>query len=112
MVSRYILVMLFSVLIASISQVLLKKSTLKSHDSVVREYINLYVISGYGLLMVSMLLTVYAYSGMEYKNGPIIEAMGNVFVPFLSYFVFKEKPSRTKLLGIGLIILGIIVFNT
>jgi drug/metabolite transporter (DMT)-like permease len=104
--------MLFSVLIASISQVLLKKSTLKSHDSVVREYINLYVISGYGLLMVSMLLTVYAYSGMEYKNGPIIEAMGNVFVPFLSYFVFKEKPSRTKLLGIGLIILGIIVFNT
>jgi drug/metabolite transporter (DMT)-like permease len=111
MVSRYILIMLISVMVASISQVLLKKSTYKSYNNVIREYLNPYVICGYGLLVVSMLLTVCAYSGMEYKNGPIIEALGNVFVLVLSFFVFGEKISRKKLFGIGIIILGIIVFN-
>jgi multidrug transporter EmrE-like cation transporter len=48
---------------------------------------------------------------MEYKNGPIIEALGNVFVLVFSYFVFGEKISRKKLVGICTIILGIIVFN-
>jgi drug/metabolite transporter (DMT)-like permease len=103
--------MLSSVVIASISQVLLKKSTLKSHGSVIGEYLNPYVVCGYGLLVVSMVLTVYAYSGMAYKNGPIIESLGNVFVLIFSYFIFGEKISPKKLLGIGMIILGIIVFN-
>jgi drug/metabolite transporter (DMT)-like permease len=111
MVSRYILVMLLSVIIASISQVLLKKSAIKTYKSVIWEYVNPYVICGYGLLIVSMLLTVYAYSGMAYKNGPVIEAMGNVFVLIFGYFIFGEKISRRKLVGIGLIILGIIIFN-
>jgi drug/metabolite transporter (DMT)-like permease len=111
MVSRYIIAMLISVMVASVSQILLKKSTLKSYGSVIREYVNPYVISGYGLLMVSMLLTVYAYSGMAYKNGPVIESLGNVFVLILSYFVFGEKISSKKLLGISIIIAGIIIFN-
>ena len=63
MVSRFAFAMFLSVVIASISQVLLKKSTFNTYDTVVREYLNPYVISGYGLLFLSMLLTVYAYSG-------------------------------------------------
>ena len=62
MISKFVLAMLLSVTVASISQVLLKKSALKKYDRVVKEYLNFYVIGGYMLLFASMLLTVYAYS--------------------------------------------------
>lgn len=110
MVSRFVLVMFLSVITASISQVLLKKSALRSYDTVVKEYLNPYVFSGYGLLLVSMFLTVYAYSGMDYKNGPVIESMGNVVVLILGYFVFGERISIRKMTGIMCIITGIVVF--
>jgi len=110
MLSRYVIIMFLSVVAASISQVLLKKSTFKTYQTVMKEYLNPYVLSGYALLFLSMLLTIYAYSGMDYKNGPVIEAMGNVIVLGLGYFVFGERISIRKLIGIACIIAGIIVF--
>ncbi len=103
--------MFLSVAVASVSQVLLKKSALKVYDNVIREYLNPYVIGGYGLLFCSMLLTVYAYSGMDYKNGPVIESLGNVFVLVLGYVVFQERISLRKILGIACIMAGIVIFN-
>lgn len=110
MLNPYILCMFLSVMVASVSQILLKKSAMKEYSSVIREYLNILVILGYGMMMCSMVLTVIAYSGMEFKNGPIIESLGNVIVLILSYFVFKEKISIRKIVGIACIILGIIVF--
>lgn len=110
MINKYIFCMLISVLCASISQILLKKSALKSYNSFIREYLNFWVFGGYGLLLGSMLLTLYAYTGMDFKNGPVIESMGNILVPLFSFFVFKEKISARKCLGIAFIILGIMVF--
>lgn len=111
MISRFMVSMFLSVVVASVSQVLLKKSALKEYDNVIKEYLNPYVIGGYGLLFGSMLLTVYAYSGMDYKNGPVIESLGNVFVLVLGYFVFRERISFRKILGIACIMAGIVVFN-
>ncbi len=110
MINQYILCMMLSVTLASFSQILLKKSTVCKYNSVIKEYLNLYVIGGYGLLFISMLLTIYAYSGMDYKNGPVIEAFGNVIVLVLSFIFFKEKISIRKLAGIICIIGGIVVF--
>ena len=111
MINRFMLAMFLSVAVASVSQVLSKTSAAKSYDTIIREYLNPYVICGYGLLFGSMLLTVYAYSGMNYKNGPVIESLGNVSVLVLSWFVFKEKISLKKIVGIACIITGIVVFN-
>ncbi len=111
MISRFMVSMFLSVAVASVSQVLLKKSALKVYDNVIREYLNPYVIGGYGLLFCSMLLTVYAYSGMDYKNGPVIESLGNVFVLVLGYAVFRERISLRKILGIACIMAGIVIFN-
>lgn len=110
MINSYILCMFISVFVASVSQILLKKSAMREYSSVIREYLNVLVILGYGMMMISMLLTVIAYSGMDFKNGPIIESLGNVIVLVLSYFVFKEKISIRKIVGIACIILGIVVF--
>lgn len=111
MVSRFMVSMFLSVAIASVSQVLLKKSALKTYDTIIREYLNSCVIGGYGLLFGSMLLTVYAYSGMDYKNGPVIESLGNVFVLILGHFIFHEKIHIKKIVGIACIIAGIAIFN-
>lgn len=110
MINPFMLCMFVSVSVASVSQILLKKSAMKTYRSVIREYANPYVIGGYGLLFLSMLLTVCAYSGMDYKNGPVIESLGNVIVLALSCIFLKEKLSLRKLLGIGCIMLGMAVF--
>ena len=110
MINQFMISMVISVTLASVSQILLKKSALCTYSSVIREYLNPYVIGGYGLLFLSMLLTIYAYSGMDYKNGPVIEAFGNVIVLVLGYIFFKEKLSVKKLVGMVFIMVGIFVF--
>ncbi|MCI8333552.1 MAG: EamA family transporter [Lachnospiraceae bacterium] len=110
MVNKYALLFLLSVVVSSFSQILLKKSTQKTYPSVVREYLNIYVITGYGMMVVSTLLTVGGYIGLEFKSGAVIESLGFVLVMFLSRFFFGEKITKKKLLGNSLILLGIFVF--
>jgi drug/metabolite transporter (DMT)-like permease len=97
--------------IAALSQVLLKKSAQREHTSFITEYLNPLVIGGYGLLMVSMLLTIYSNTGLEYMAVVLLEAMSYIMVMIMSRIVFKEKITRFKFIGMCLIILGIVVFN-
>lgn len=104
------LLLVLSVVVAAFSQILLKKSADKAYPSVIREYLNFYVIFGYGMMVISTLLTVGAYVGLEFKNGAIVESLGFVLIMLLSRLFFKEKITKKKLLGNGLILLGILVF--
>ena len=106
----YWLFLLASVVIASFSQILLKKSATHKHDSILREYINPYVIIGYGMMVCSTILTIFAYKGIEYHHGPVVESLGYILVMLLSFVFFNEKISRTKLFGNALILLGILIF--
>lgn len=104
------LLLVLSVVVASFSQILLKKSAKKTYESVIREYLNPFVIIGYGMMVLSTLLTVGGYAGLEYKNGAVIESLGFVLVMFLSRIFFEEKITKKKLWGNILILLGIFVF--
>lgn len=106
----YFLLYVTSVTIASASQLLLKKSAMQKHDSFLKEYLNPYVIIGYGMLFLSMFLTILAFRGLDFKNGPVIEAFGYVLVLFLSRIFFGEKLSIKKLVGTCCILVGIFVF--
>lgn len=108
--NKFFLFLILSVVVASFSQILLKKSAQKTYSSILFEYLNPYVIAGYGLMVVSTILTVMAYKGIELKNGAVIEALGFPVVLILSRFFFGEKLTKKKLLGNSLILLGIIVF--
>lgn len=102
--------MLSSVLVASFSQLLLKKGAQNHYANVIREYFNVWVISGYALMVCSTLLTILAYKGLDYKNGPIIESLGFAFVMILSRIFFAEKITKRKVFGNILIFAGILVF--
>lgn len=101
---------ILSVVIASCSQILLKKGAMKKYDSFIREYLNVYVISGYIFLFGSVFLTMIVYRGMNFMNVPVLEAIGYVLVPVLSYFFFKERLTKKKMAGIACILAGIFVY--
>ena len=107
---KYMLILVISVLIASISQIILKKGAQKEYSSIIREYLNPFVIVGYGLMVVSTILTIFAFTGLDYKNGPIIESIGYLFVMVLSNILLKEKITKRKIVGNALILMGIFVF--
>ena len=106
-----IAIFLGSVLVASISQIMLKKSAGRKYDKWIDEYLNFRVIFAYGLFFLSSLLTVYAYKFVPLSLGPVLEASGYVFVSVMGYFILKEKIGKRKFLGLVVIIAGILIFN-
>lgn len=107
----YLAVYLISVLIASVSQILLKIGADRQYESRIREYLNGPVILGYGLMGVSMLAGMIAYKGVPLSLGPVIESLGYVFVAMLGWLFLKEKIGRRKIFGMMLIIVGIMVIQ-
>lgn len=107
----YVVVFLVSVFIASVSQIILKKSANKTYENKLQEYLNLPVITAYGLFFGSSLLTVLAYKGVPLSLGPILEATGYIWVAVLGFLFLKEKISKKKIIGMAIIVAGIIVFN-
>lgn len=108
---KYIIIFIISVCVASISQILLKKSASIERKSKIKEYLNIFVILAYGLLFLSTLLTMYAYKKINLSVGVVIEAIGYIIVAILSYIFLKEKFTKNKLIGIALIIIGVIIFG-
>lgn len=116
----YVLLMIFAQLIASVSQLLLKKAALKyggdtdggesTFMKLVRQYLNALVIGGYALLMVSMFISIVCYGGMDYMYVVIIEPVSYIMVMLLARLFYKEKLTARKLLGMCLILTGILVF--
>lgn len=62
------------------------------------------------MLVVSTILTIFAFKGLDYKNGPIIESLGYVFIMILSKIFLDEKITKNKIIGNSLILLGIAIF--
>lgn len=105
------LIFIVSVLISSISQIMLKTSANKVYESKIKEYLNPTVIIAYGLFFLSTVITVFAYKYVPLSSGPILESFGYIFVAVLGYIFLKEKFSKKKIIGMGLILLGIFIFS-
>lgn len=107
----YKLFVIFSVLAASCAQMLLKQGASKDYSSFLRQYINLWVIGGYGIMGCSMLLNIFCLShGVQVKEVSIIESLSYLFVPCLSWLFFKEKINWRKAGAIVVIMMGVMVF--
>lgn len=106
----YWLSMFLAVIVASFSQILLKKSADRKYDNIIKEYMNFNVIVGYGMMIGSTILTIIAFKGIAYKNGPVIESMGYILVMVLSFLFFKEPITKKKVIGNMLILLGVFIF--
>lgn len=107
----YIIVIL-SVFLAACAQMLLKKGARQQYDTCWRQYVNGWVMGGYAIMFATMMMNIFAMSrGVELKEVSIIESMSYLFVPTLSFIFFKEKLTWRKIIAIGMIIIGIVVFG-
>lgn len=100
---------LLGVLLATGSQILLKRSAITPHASRIREYLNPRVISAYALLLVSTVLTVIALRKLDVSLAAVLGAMEYVFVTAAGAIFFKERISPRMLAGIVLILAGVLL---
>ena len=107
----YYLLVVISVLSAAGAQMLLKQGARKNYSSFLRQYLNPWVIGGYGIMGVSLLLNIFCLShGVQVKEVSIIESLSYLFVPLLSWLFFKEKVTWRKVAAIVVIMVGVVVF--
>lgn len=106
----YILVSI-GVFLCACGQLLLKKSAERVHSSWIASILNWRVILAYGIFFGSLFVNVTAMQhGVELKSIPIIESLGYIFVPLLSFFILKEKLTKRLVASMLFILAGIFVF--
>ena len=107
----YYIIVILSVFAAACAQMLLKQGARKVYSSWWRQYINPWVIGGYGIMACSLVLNIWCMSkGVQVKEVSVIESMSYLFVPVLTFMLFKEKMTMRKISAIAVIITGVIIF--
>lgn len=109
--TKFLLIGACSVTVSCFGQILLKLGARRQWPTRLREYLNVYVLGGYALMGLCMLVTVYVYTGLALKYGAVLESMSYFLIAVLSRLLLGERIGRGKAVGIGVIILGILVFN-
>lgn len=107
----YIFLMAAGTFFGAVSQLLLKQSADRQHESVLREYLNWRVLTAYAIYFGVLLLNTYCFTRVEMKLGPVIDCLTYVFVLLLSRLVLKERSTKGKLLGNLVILAGILIYT-
>lgn len=107
----YYALAILNLLFAASAQMCLKKSAQAKHETKIKEYLNLWVFIGYSLMGLSLLGNIFVMSkGIQIKELGALGSLNNLFIPLMTFFIFKEKISKKKIQAISLIILGTIIF--
>ena len=107
----YLLLGFLIAFIAAVSQTLLKWEAGREHKNLLREYLNLPVIAAYGLLGLSMLLPYFVYRQLPVSMTAAWDSSSYLFVTVFGVLIFHEHITKKKLLALGLILVGIVVFT-
>lgn len=86
------------------ASVFLKKASSKKDIKATLLSVNLYI--GGGLYLAAALLNIYILRFMEYSRVLPLTSITYIWTMILSYLIFKEKISKTKILGVTLILVG------
>lgn len=108
---KYFIIAIISGMLSSFSQILLKKSAQREEESIVKQYINPYVIGGYAITATCMILTILAYRGMPFKYGAVLESLTYLYIMVLSRIFIGEKLTKKKVIGNLIIVAGVIIFS-
>ena len=107
----YTLLYVFSVFISAVSQILLKKSAQKDHASLIKEYLNPYVIIAYSIFFSAAFLSTICLRYVDMAMGAVLESLGYFFVLILSRIFLAERMTKKQTIGMVIVILGTILFQ-
>lgn len=98
------------VIVSAVSQLLLKKSAQRSYRVWWREYVNLFVISGYALFLLTTILNIIALHYIPLTLSTALGTSVQIAVPILSYLFLHEELGKRKCIGMAIVALGIFIF--
>lgn len=109
---RYWLIALLGTLLTGASQTLLKVGARRAKG---KPWFRLYgqpmVVFAYTLFLVTMLLNLSAYSVLPLKFATALLPFNFIFVGLFSWAFLGEHLTHRQMAGVGLILLGVLVFN-
>lgn len=110
-ISFFYQLVIVGIFASACSQILLKQSADHKYRSWLSSILNWRVTLAYSIFFGSLLINITAMSrGVNLKDLPVLESLGYVFVPVLSWLFLKEKIDKQILLSMALIIIGVIIF--
>ena len=110
-ITVYYVMVVLGIFACACSQLLLKTSAERHHKGLIREMLTWRVMLAYAIFFGSLLINITAMSkGVNLKDLPILESLGYIFVPVLSYLVLKEKVTIPMIISMIMILSGIVVF--
>jgi drug/metabolite transporter (DMT)-like permease len=98
------------VCLASIGQVLMKKGATRGR-SLVRSFLDPFVIAGYALMLVSTVTSTIALKVLPLKLTVTLLPLGYIVVVLLSVALLRERMRRHHVWGMLIILTGIVIFN-
>jgi drug/metabolite transporter (DMT)-like permease len=94
------------------SQTLLKLGANQAHEKrLITAYINPYNLIAYSLYVLATLFTVYALKETPLKVFYAATSLKFVLILILSKMILQEKIDMGKIIAVGLIVFGVIIFN-
>ena len=106
----YVAILFLSVIISAYSQILLKKSANKTYSKRIFEYLNPYVLTGYFIFFIAILLDMIGLKKVPVSFIPVIESSSYIFIIIFSRIFLKEKFNSKKIFAICMIICGVALF--
>ena len=107
----YSLILLFAIFISALSQVILKKESMKDHNSISEDYLNFNVIFAYILFVGTTLIAILAYKVVPLSLGAVLDTTNYFWITIFGVIIFIECITKRKALALILIIAGIIIFS-
>ncbi len=107
--SFYIGLNLLSVLLASCTQVILKKSAMNKNLSGFSYFVNPATITAYSLFLGCCLLTFYCLSHLPMITVNVLECSAYIYILFFDRIFFGKPITMRKVCGNLMIIAGIVI---
>jgi multidrug transporter EmrE-like cation transporter len=94
------------------SQTLLKLGANQANEKkLITAYVNPYTLTAYGLYVLATIFTVYALKGTPLNLFYSTTSLKFVLILILSKLVLQEEINSQKIIAVGLIVFGVIIFN-
>ncbi|MFD0676204.1 MULTISPECIES: cation/cationic drug transporter [unclassified Paenibacillus] len=99
-----------SILLGAFAQILMKIGTGKA-ETMIKIFLNPYVMSGLVLYGLSAITWIFAISKVQLSFAYPMVSLGYVLVFVLSYFVFKEPIGILRCAGLLTIVAGVVMIS-
>ena len=105
----YYIILVIMTFSGAVASLFLKKASASDNIISIIKNINLYI--GCVLYLVSALLNIYVLRYLDYSVVLPLTSVTYIWTMVISYFILKEKISKKKIFGVGLILIGAVLVS-